>query len=113
MPNIYAFLDKKSGVLCNHFISDEPWSKVQQSISISLLQLSLKDPTNPFVLYAKDYDLVFVDFVECLYGDCAFDDPKDADKCISLNTLLTASRSAYAGARDHTSQTDELNNQEE
>lgn len=104
MPNCFAFLDKKSGVLSNHFITDEPFAKVKQQISVSLLQLSLKEPTNPFVLYAQDYELVWVCFVECVYSDvCGGSD--EVDQRASLSDLLIASRRAFKVSQDQTSPT--------
>lgn len=107
MPNCYAFLDKKSGVLSNHFITDEPFEKIKQNISISLLQLSLKDPTNPFVLFAKDYDLVWVTFVECLYSDVCEDSQGLIDNVANLDQLLAASRKAFESRSNHTSQNED------
>lgn len=104
MPNCYAFCDKKSGVLCNHFISEDPFPKVKQQISVSLLQLSLKEPTNPFVLYAQDYELVWVCPIESLNQDIA-GSTDQVDQRASLLDLLTASRRAYKVTQDQTSPT--------
>lgn len=112
MPNCFAFCDKKSGVLSNYFITDEPFEKIKQNISISLLQLSLKDPTNPFVLFATDYDLVWVTFVECFYSDVC-GDTEDVDKVVNLDQLLAASRKAFESRSNHTSQNEGLDEPKE
>ena len=102
MPNCYAFCDKKTGVLSNHFITEEPFEKVKQNISVSLLQLSMKEPTNPFVLFANDYELCWVCHVECLNQDIA-GSSDEVDQRASLSYLLTASRRAFNAGNDQTS----------
>lgn len=97
--NIFAFRDKKSMVLSNHFISAEPWEKIKQNISVSLFQLSVKDKTNPFVLFASDYDLVHVGSVD--------DEMLDLSDTFHENcaNLLLASQKAFNAAQNHTSPT--------
>lgn len=105
MLYLYAFRDVKSGVLSNHFITAEPWEKIKQNISISLLQLSIKDKTNPFILYAKDYDLVVVgtvkDEIKALSVDATF---------VNCSDLLAASRQAFNAGQGHTSPTEVSDN---
>lgn len=99
--SLYAFRDVKSNVLSNHFVTSEPFEKVKQNISVSLLQLSLKDPTNPFVLFSDDYELVFV---------CNVPDYRDdhtislSDEHVRCSELLVASRMAFESRSNHTSQ---------
>lgn len=104
MPNLYAFRDKKSGVLSNCFITNDPFSKVQQSVSISLLELSMKDKTSPFVLFADDYDLVKIAEIPDELKEVV-----DLDQ-VNCAVLLAASRKAFTDGQNHTSQDDELNN---
>ncbi len=104
MPNLYAFRDKKSGVLSNCFITNDPFSKVKQSVSISLLDLSFKEKTSPFVLFASDYDLIKVSEIPDEIKDFA-----DKDQ-INLEVLLAASRKAYETTTSHTSPNDQLEN---
>lgn len=104
MYTLYAFRDSKSGVLSNHFVSAEPFAKVKQNISVSLLQLSLSEKTNPFVLFAKDYDLVAV---QSFADDLEVSENNDR---VNLEVLLAASRSAFEMRKDQTSPTEVLEN---
>lgn len=100
MLNIYAVLDKKSGVLSNHFVTGDPFGKVKEQMSISLLQTFFKDKTNPYVLYGGDYELIFV-------GTCPdeikMSDFPGTDEHVNLGQLLAASRSAFETTKNQTS----------
>lgn len=104
---VYGFRDTKSGVLSNLFVTAEPFEKVKQNISISLLQLSFKDQTNPYVLYAGDYDLVLVG----VHPDEMKDIPLDYS--VNCSELLAASRKAFNAGKGHTSPDDQLDKLEE
>ena len=104
---VYGFRDSKSGVVSNLFVTSEPFEKVKQNISISLLQLSLKDQTNPYVLYASDYDLVLVG----VHPDEMKDVP--LDHSVNCSVLLAASRKAFNAGKVQTSPDDQLDKLEE
>lgn len=103
---LYAFLDKKSGTLSNHFVSAEPFEQVKQNISISLLQLSMKEPTNPFVLFASDYSLIQLFEVMDEVPVDVFES-KNNFKFVSCEELLVASRKAFESRSNHTSQNED------
>lgn len=107
MWTLYAFRDNKSGALSNFFVTAEPFSKVKQNVSVSLLQLSLKETTNPFVLFSKDFDLVSI---QDIYDDQEISSNHNS---INLDVLLTASRSAFDMRMNQTSPTEELDKTEE
>lgn len=96
---VYGFRDKKSGVISNPFVTAEPWEKVKQNIAISLLTLSMKEKTNPYVLFSSDYDLVLCNVFP--------DEMKDLnlDYSVNCSELLAASRKAFNAGQDHTSPT--------
>lgn len=100
--HVYGFRDKKSGAVSNHFISPDPWSKICQNISVSLLNLSQREPNSPFVLFSEDFDLVCVDSFS---DDTFVDDPQTT---MNISTLLVASRNAFKKAHDQTSPDDEV-----
>lgn len=104
---VYGFKDVKSGVVSNSFTTTEPWEKVKQNISISLLQLSLKEPTNPFVLYAADYELVLLSELNDIV-----DEPY-LSYLVNCSNLLAASRKAFNAGKDQTSPDDQLDKLEE
>lgn len=97
---VYGFRDKKSGVISNPFVTAEPWEKVKQNISISLLSLSFKEKTNPYILFSSDYDLVLCNVFP--------DEMKDVtpDYCVNCSDLLAASRKAFNAGQGHTSPTE-------
>ena len=107
MYTLFAFRDNKSGALSNFFVTAEPFSKVKQNVSVSLLQLSLKETTNPFVLFSKDFDLVAV---QTFADDMEISSENDS---INLDVLLSASRSAFDMRMNQTSPTEELDKTEE
>lgn len=105
---IYAFRDKKSNVLSNHFITSEPWEKVKQNVSISLLSLSFKEKTNPFVLFSSDYELICIGCApDNLSEGAIVDDQMDRVNC---SDLLAASRKAFNAGQGHTSPTEVSDN---
>lgn len=101
MYTLYAFRDNKSGVLSNFFVTAEPFAKVKQNVSVSLLQLSMNEKTNPFILFSKDYDLVAVQsFADDMEIHSTY------ENTVNVDTLLAASRSAFEMRKDQTSPTD-------
>lgn len=108
MLKMYAFYDTKSGVFTNHFVSGEPFEKVKQNVAVSLLQLSLRDKTNPFVLFSGDWRLVEVDDEVPDVLDDSYvkhDVVLDPLYSESLSVLLAASRDAFKVTEDQTSPT--------
>lgn len=108
MYYLYGFKDIKSKAVSNCFVTAEPFEKVKQNVAVSLLQLSIREPTNPFVLFSSDYDLV------CLQTFADDQEPLDNDwSSVCLSELLAASRRAYEMRTNQTSPTEEFDKTEE